>query len=196
MAAASTPGQRFRVSSPIARLVRFEAMAADAVPASSTEAIAMAPQGGSDPVDWIYQSWAYDAHNVGTTPGHGGDTAAALRAIRAPTLLLVPALDLYNPVDDAVEAAGLIPNATLVRLDGCAGHAVAADSVATTGRRPRRYQRIPDQSCGLNYAEMRSRPGGWQFLTALEGGVTLDPTLGSRLTMKNKNIGGNPCQNC
>ena len=87
-----------------------------------------ARRAGPDPVDWIYQSWAYDAHNVETTPGHGGDTAAALRTIRAPTLLLVPALDLYNPVDDAVEAAELIPNATLVRLDGCAGHAVGADS--------------------------------------------------------------------
>src|SRR5882762_9790101 len=83
---------------------------------------------GPDPVDWIYQSWAYDAHNVGTTPGYGGDTAAALRAIRAPTLLLVPELDLYNPVDEAVEAAELIANATLVRLGGSAGHAVAADS--------------------------------------------------------------------
>ena len=29
--------------------------------------------------------------------GFGGDTAAALRSIRAPTLLLVPKLDLYNP---------------------------------------------------------------------------------------------------
>ena len=42
---------------------------------------------------------------------------------------------------------------------------------------------------------MRTRPGGWQFLTALEGGVTLDRPLGSRLTsrlaMKSKNIGGN-----
>jgi homoserine O-acetyltransferase len=88
----------------------------------------MARRAGPDPVDRIYQSWAHDAHNVGTTPGHGGDTAAALRVIRALTLLLVPKLDLYNPVDDAVEAAELIPNATLVRLDGCAGHAVAADS--------------------------------------------------------------------
>jgi homoserine O-acetyltransferase/O-succinyltransferase len=106
----------------------LETVAADAVPGLVTEAVAMARRAGPDPVDWIYQSCAYDAHNVGTTPGHGGDTAAALRAIRAPTLLLVPALDLYNPVDDAVEAAGHIPNATLVRLDGSAGHAVAADS--------------------------------------------------------------------
>jgi len=106
----------------------LESVAADAVPGLVTEAVAMARRAGPDPVDWIYQSWAYDAHNVGTTPGHGGDTAAALRAIRAPTLLLVPELDLYNPIDDAVEAAELMPNATLVRLGGCAGHAVAADS--------------------------------------------------------------------
>jgi homoserine O-acetyltransferase len=83
---------------------------------------------GCDPVDWTYQSFAYDAHDVGTTPGIGGDTAAALRTIRAPTLLLVPELDLYNPVEDAVEAAALIPNATLARLAGNAGHAVAADT--------------------------------------------------------------------
>src|SRR5258708_13844641 len=69
-----------------------------------------------------------DAHDVGTTPGFGGDTAAALRSIRASTLLLVPELDLYNPVEDAIEAARLIPGARLVRLAGHAGHAVAADT--------------------------------------------------------------------
>jgi homoserine O-acetyltransferase len=103
-------------------------MAADAVPGLVAEVIATARRVASDPLDWVYQSWAYDAHNVGTTPGLGGDTAAALRSIRAATLLLVPQLDLYNPIDDAVEAAGLIANATLVRLAGDAGHAVAADS--------------------------------------------------------------------
>ena len=51
-----------------------------------------------------------------------------LRTIKAPTLLLVPRLDLYNPVGDAIEAATLVPSATLVRLDGQAGHAVAADT--------------------------------------------------------------------
>jgi homoserine O-acetyltransferase len=82
----------------------------------------------ADPLDWVYQSWAYDAHDVGTTPGFDGDTTAALRSIEAPTLLLVPNLDLYNPVDDAIEAARSIPDATLVRLGGNAGHAVAADA--------------------------------------------------------------------
>lgn len=71
--------------------------------------------------------YGHDAHDVGHTPGFGGDTAAALRAIRAPVLLLVPELDLYNPVEDAIEAAAQIPDATLVRVAGHAGHAVAAD---------------------------------------------------------------------
>jgi homoserine O-acetyltransferase len=57
-----------------------------------------------------------------------GDTAALVRTIKAPTLLLVPRLDLYNPVDDAIEAAKLVPSVTLVRLDGQAGHAVATDT--------------------------------------------------------------------
>jgi homoserine O-acetyltransferase/O-succinyltransferase len=106
----------------------LETIAASAVPGAVADAVALARKAGPDPVDWVYQSFAYDAHDVGTTRGMGGDTAAALRTIRARTLLLVPELDLYNPVEDAVEAAALIPNATLVRLDGNAGHAVAAET--------------------------------------------------------------------
>ena len=105
----------------------LESMAAAAVPGLVSEVIATVRKAGPDPVDWVYQSYAYDAHDVGTTSGFG-DTAAALRSIRAATLLLVPGLDLYNPVGDAIEAAGLIPNATLLHLAGSAGHAVAADT--------------------------------------------------------------------
>ena len=106
----------------------LEGMSTGAIPGLVDQAIATAHRIGSDPLDWIYQSWAYDAHDVGMSPGFGGDTGAALRTITAPTLLLVPRLDLYNPVDDAVEAAAIIPNATQVRLDSHAGHAVAADA--------------------------------------------------------------------
>ena len=106
----------------------LETIAASAVPGAVADAVALARKTGPDPVDWLYQSFAYDAHDVGTTRGMGGDTAAALRTIRARTLLLVPELDLYNPVEDAVEAAALMPNATLVRLGGNAGHAVAAET--------------------------------------------------------------------
>lgn len=101
---------------------------ASKVAALVADAVAAARRVGPDPVDWVYQSFAYDAHDVGTTPGFGGDTAKALRSIRAPVLLLVPELDLYNPVEDAIESAAHIPNATLVRVAGHAGHAVAADA--------------------------------------------------------------------
>jgi homoserine O-acetyltransferase len=106
----------------------LETVPASEVPALVANAVTMARSAGPDPVDWVNQSRAYDAHDVGTTPGFDGDTAGALRSIRAPTLLLVPELDLYNPVEDAIEAAELIPNATLFRLAGNAGHAVAADT--------------------------------------------------------------------
>ena len=106
----------------------LEGVSVAAIPGLVDEAVETARSMASDPLDWVYQSWAYDAHDVGTTPGFDGDTTAALRTVKAPTLLLVPNLDLYNPVDDAIEAARSIPDATLVRLCGNAGHAVAADA--------------------------------------------------------------------
>jgi homoserine acetyltransferase len=39
-----------------------------------------------DANDWIYQTWAYDRHDLGTTPGMNGDTIKALRAIKGKTL--------------------------------------------------------------------------------------------------------------
>jgi homoserine O-acetyltransferase len=106
----------------------LEPVLASDVAALIDNVVATARRAGPDPVDWVYQSFAYDAHDVGTTPGFGGDTAAALRSIRASTLLLIPELDLYNPVEDALEAAALIPNVTLVRMPGNTGHAVASDT--------------------------------------------------------------------
>jgi len=35
-----------------------------------------------DATDWVYQSWAYDAHNLGTSAGYNGDYHRALHAIR------------------------------------------------------------------------------------------------------------------
>ena len=36
-------------------------------------------KGGFDANNWIWQTWAYDRHDVGTTPGFNGDTVKALR---------------------------------------------------------------------------------------------------------------------
>ncbi len=86
------------------------------------------------PIDWLYQSRAYDAHDVGATPGFGGDVVAALRSIAAPTLVLAPALDLYNPVEAARFAADHIPGARFVPIPSAWGHqsASAADPDAAS----------------------------------------------------------------
>src|SRR5436853_320178 len=67
------------------------------VHAWSERAIATQAASGFEAHDYLYQSWAYEAHDVGTTPGFGGDTRRALGAIRASTLVLAPQLDLFNP---------------------------------------------------------------------------------------------------
>jgi homoserine O-acetyltransferase len=81
-----------------------------------------------DPIDWIYQSWAYDAHDVGATPWFDGDTARALASIRAKTLIVAPHLDLYNPVACAVDAAKHIPHCTLHQIDSPWGHLMASSA--------------------------------------------------------------------
>jgi homoserine O-acetyltransferase len=64
---------------------------------------------GFDANDWIARTWAYDHHDIGQTPGFGGDHRKALAAIKARTLILTGGnLDLYNPVEEAREAGAFI----------------------------------------------------------------------------------------
>jgi homoserine O-acetyltransferase len=90
---------------------------------------------GFAPIDWLYQSWAYDAHDVGGTAGFGGDTAAALASIRARTLIAAPPLDLYNPAPAARWAASHIPGARFVELDTDWGHQAASAADAASAAR-------------------------------------------------------------
>lgn len=69
-----------------------------------------------DARDWVYQSWAYDQHNVGSTPGFNGDYERALKSIKAKTLILAGEGDLLNPEANAKEAAKLIPGARYVSV--------------------------------------------------------------------------------
>lgn len=89
-------------------------------------------QQGFDPIDWIYQSWAYDSHDIGSGPVFGGDTVLALKSIRAETLIITPTLDLYNPVGSAQAAASHIPNCEFHAFESDWGHlmASAADTQA------------------------------------------------------------------
>ncbi|MCK1738258.1 alpha/beta fold hydrolase [Bradyrhizobium sp. 138] len=82
----------------------------------------------SDPLDWIYQSYAYDAHDVGASTGFGGDTQKALASIRARTLVAVPSLDLYNPIESGIWAAEQIERCELIRLPFHSGHLVASEA--------------------------------------------------------------------
>ncbi len=90
---------------------------------------------GFSPVDWDYQSRAYDAHDVGGTPGFDGDTGAALASIRARTLVAAPTLDLYNPAGAARWAAERIPGARFVGLDTDWGHQAAGAADAASAAR-------------------------------------------------------------
>lgn len=69
-----------------------------------------------DARDWVYQSWAYDQHNLGTTPGFNGDYYKALKSIKAKTLIMAGKGDLFNPEPEAREAARFIPDARFVLI--------------------------------------------------------------------------------
>jgi homoserine O-acetyltransferase len=83
------------------------------------EAEARACDDGPDPFDWRCQTQAYDDHDVG-----------ALAGVGAEVLVLAPALDLYNPADDARELARRIPRARFVELPGDEGHRSASGVAA------------------------------------------------------------------
>lgn len=83
-------------------------------------------QHGPDPFDWYAQTLAYDAHDVGSTPGFGGETARALQSIRARALVLAANEDLYNPAFAAQEARAHIPHCSYFELEGHDGHASAS----------------------------------------------------------------------
>jgi homoserine O-acetyltransferase len=86
---------------------------------------------GFDANDWIAQTWAYDRHNVGDTlvdgkPVFGGDPIRALRTIKAKTLVMSGQLDLYNPVEEGIEAAAAIPDGRHLTIPSVQGHVAAS----------------------------------------------------------------------
>jgi homoserine O-acetyltransferase/O-succinyltransferase len=80
-----------------------------------------------DANDWIYQTWAYDQHDIGTTPGMNGDLVKALRSIKAKTLIMVGTKDLLNPEWEPREAARYIRDVRVSTISPgtVAGHASA-----------------------------------------------------------------------
>lgn len=84
-----------------------------------------------DTDDWIYQTWAYEKHDVGTTPGFNGDTAKALTSIKAKTLILTGTKDLLNPEFEPIEMGKNIPNVTMKTISpgSVTGHASAGGAI-------------------------------------------------------------------
>jgi homoserine O-acetyltransferase/O-succinyltransferase len=81
-----------------------------------------------DANDWIYQTWAYERHDLGTTPGMNGDLEKALRAIKAKTFILTGVGDLLNPEWEPLEAAKYIRDVRCVTINpfSVTGHFAAA----------------------------------------------------------------------
>src|SRR5215467_10951427 len=63
----------------------------------------------ADANDYILQARTWERHDVGTTPGHGGDIESALQSIKVPVLYMPSETDLYFPVGDARYEAQFIP---------------------------------------------------------------------------------------
>ena len=84
-----------------------------------------------DANDYIYQTWAYERHDVGTTPGFNGDTGKALASIKAKTLILTGTKDLLNPEFDPIESGKAIPGVKMMTISPgtVTGHASAGGGI-------------------------------------------------------------------
>jgi homoserine O-acetyltransferase len=80
----------------------------------------------ADANDYVLQARTWERHDVGGTPGFGGDVERALRAIRVPVLYMPSATDLYFPLEDARYEARFIPRVQLVPIPSLWGHPAGA----------------------------------------------------------------------
>jgi len=132
---ASTPTRGWRAYAGLMNTLVMKSPTATAYAEEATsrsrldDAVAMVAHVGFEAHDYLYQSWAYEAHDVGTTPGFT-TTADALRSIRADCLLLAPPLDLFNPAEAAREATSHIANARFVEIPSNEGHLAASATSA------------------------------------------------------------------
>jgi homoserine O-acetyltransferase len=82
----------------------------------------------ADANDYILQARTWERHDVGTTPGHGGDIESALQSIKVPVLYMPSETDLYFPVGDARYEAQFIPKCELKPIPSLWGHTAGAAS--------------------------------------------------------------------
>jgi homoserine O-acetyltransferase len=82
----------------------------------------------ADANDLILQARTWERHDVGTTPGFGGDVERALRSIKVPVLYMPSETDLYFPIGDARYEASFIPGVSLTPIPSLWGHTAGAAS--------------------------------------------------------------------
>lgn len=75
-----------------------------------------------DPNNLIAQARTWQHHNVGETPGFGGNHEKALQSIRARVLYMPSQTDLYFPVGDAEYESHFIPRVTFAPIPSLWGH--------------------------------------------------------------------------
>ena len=81
---------------------------------------------GADANNLILQMRTWERHDVGTTPGFGGNVQKALGSIKARVLYMPSETDLYFPVTDARYEAQFIPHCTLLPIPSLWGHPAGA----------------------------------------------------------------------
>jgi len=82
----------------------------------------------ADANDYILQARTWERHDVGTTPGFGGEVERALRSVKVPLLYMPSETDLYFPVGDARYEASFISRCTLMPIPSLWGHTAGAAS--------------------------------------------------------------------
>ncbi|MBC7897602.1 MAG: alpha/beta fold hydrolase [Cytophagaceae bacterium] len=80
----------------------------------------------ADANDYILQARTWERHDVGGTPGFGGDVEKALASIKVPVLYMPSETDLYFPLEDAQYEARFIPKVQLVPIPSLWGHPAGA----------------------------------------------------------------------
>jgi len=83
---------------------------------------------GADANNLILQMRTWEKHDVGTTPGFGGDVERALKSIQVPFLYMPSETDLYFPLGDARYEAAFIPGVSLAPIPSLWGHTAGAAS--------------------------------------------------------------------
>ncbi|HEY4111091.1 alpha/beta fold hydrolase [Puia sp.] len=83
---------------------------------------------GADANDLILQCRTWERHDVGGTPGFGGDVVKALKSVRVPFLYMPSETDLYFPLEDARYEAGFMSTVVFKPIPSLWGHTAGAAS--------------------------------------------------------------------